>query len=95
MSVSCYKCNSELSLMLGKDIGRSEECPKCLTSLRCCFMCSFYDKSSYNECREPTADRIVDKEKANFCDYFKFGNKDSCASNKDDALSAANALFKN
>jgi hypothetical protein len=58
-------------------------------------MCQFYDTSSYNECREPTADRIIEKEKANFCDFFKLGegtgfNNDKIIS----ALSAADALFK-
>ncbi len=57
-------------------------------------MCIFYDKHSYNECREPTAERLVDKEKANFCDFYKFGNQNEQSQAKDDALAAANALFK-
>lgn len=91
----CYKCSGDLQLAAGSDIGRSEECPSCFANLRCCKMCEFYDTSSYNECREPVAERIVEKEKANFCDYFKL-----CASNKKQAdtkqaaLDAANALFK-
>lgn len=94
MSVNCYKCNKELDLALGKDVGRSEECPGCFASLRVCKMCEFYDTSSYNECREPTAERIVDKEKANFCDHFKVGVASKASEKKDSALAAANALFK-
>jgi hypothetical protein len=30
----------------------------------------FYDPHAYNECREVSAERIIDKERANFCDYF-------------------------
>lgn len=76
-------------------IGRSEECPECFCDLRCCKMCSFYDTHAYNECREPVAQRIVDKEKANFCDYFKLGSSGAdSASTKKNALEAANALFK-
>lgn len=58
-------------------------------------MCQFYDISCYNECREPTADRITDKEKANFCDFFKLGDgTDSNLEKQKSALSAADALFK-
>tara|TARA_Y100000768_G_C23908713_1_gene648852 strand:+ start:936 stop:1172 length:237 start_codon:yes stop_codon:yes gene_type:complete len=76
------------------DVARTEECEKCYTDLRCCKMCSFYDKSAYNECREPTADRIVEKEKANFCDFFKLGAKNGQENPKVDLLAQANALFK-
>lgn len=92
---NCYKCNKELALTAGTDIGRSEECPSCFANLRCCKMCEFYDTSAYNECREPVAERIVEKEKANFCDYFKLSSSQSSASDtKQAALDAANALFK-
>ena len=33
--------------------------------------CAFYSETSYNECKESQADRVLDKEKANYCDYFK------------------------
>ncbi len=57
-------------------------------------MCSFYDKNSYNECKEPIADRITDKEKSNYCDYFKLNDGVGVKDKKDDLLAAANALFK-
>ncbi|RZF23309.1 hypothetical protein DAY19_05460 [Halobacteriovorax vibrionivorans] len=71
-----------------------EECPYCYASLHCCKMCKFYDKSAYNECRESSADRIVEKEKANFCDYFILKGGSDNGDGKDDLLAAANALFK-
>ena len=33
-------------------------------------MCEFYDPSVANACREPVADAVGDKERANFCGYF-------------------------
>lgn len=58
-------------------------------------MCQFYDPKSYNECRESNADRITDKEKANFCDYFKLGSGAADAEKQRlDALAKAAALFK-
>lgn len=50
--------------------GRGDVCPNCRRDLKCCKQCKFYDLSSYNECREILAERIVDKERSNFCDYF-------------------------
>lgn len=95
MGVKCYKCHKELDLLAGKDIHRSESCNSCFASLRCCQMCSFYDTKAYNDCREPTAERIVDKEKANFCDFFKLSDKENNAEEaKNNVLSAAEALFK-
>lgn len=95
MSLRCYHCAKEIPFAEDQDIGRSEDCPSCNTSLRCCRMCKFYDKSAYNECREPMADRVLDKEKANFCDFFKAGNAGhGGGSEKEDLLSKADALFK-
>lgn len=91
---TCYKCGHEIKLEIHQKIQRSDECPKCYTDLRCCMMCNFYDKNSYNECREPTADRIVDKEKKNFCDFFSFGNKAEINKKVEDAKALAESLFK-
>ncbi len=58
-------------------------------------MCLFYDRTAYNECRESQAERVVDKEKANFCSYFKIAAKNQVLnSDKNEVLSAAEALFK-
>lgn len=94
MSINCYKCNTETGLELHQSISRNEECPKCSADLRCCKMCEFYDPKAYNECKEPTADRILEKEKANFCDHFRLGSIDSSSNAKDDVMAQANALFK-
>ena len=47
------------SLMILK---RQEECPHCGRGIRNCMMCDHYDGQSYNECGEPVAQRIVDKD---------------------------------
>jgi hypothetical protein len=64
----CAFCRKELDP--GERIGRADVCPHCGRDLRCCKQCHFYDSHAYNECREVSADRVVDKERANFCDYF-------------------------
>jgi hypothetical protein len=42
------------------------------SDLHCCLNCSFYDIGTYNDCREPQAERVLDKSRSNFCDFFKF-----------------------
>ncbi len=92
---NCYKCNTTITLSTHQKITRSDECPNCYTDLRCCKMCSFHDTNSYNECREPSADRITEKEKKNFCDYFDFTtNKSNKEDEKTDLLAKASSLFK-
>jgi len=66
--VSCRACAAELDFE--DPIGRSQRCPKCGSDLRCCLNCRHYDTSSYNDCAEPSAERVLEKDRANFCDYF-------------------------
>lgn len=95
MSLVCYKCGKSLSDTFKIMVSRSDICPHCRSDIRACKMCQFYDVKAYNECRESSADRVVEKEKANFCDYFKIG---SAANDGDkarqDAIAKAAALFK-
>jgi hypothetical protein len=94
--LKCYKCECDIKVDNNINIHRSETCEKCYTDIRVCKMCTFHDVSSYNECREPSANRITDKEKANFCDFFRVsGGQSSEKDAKQKALDAANALFGN
>ncbi|MCP4666428.1 MAG: hypothetical protein GY849_08670, partial [Deltaproteobacteria bacterium] len=63
--------------------------------LRCCRQCKFFDYHAYNECREVSAERIVDKERSNFCDYFvPRGSAQKNVNMAQDAKMALEALFK-
>lgn len=66
--MNCFFC-SETVPIEGK-VSRQDTCPHCNRDLRCCKQCHFYDPAAYNECREVSAERIMDKERANFCDYY-------------------------
>jgi hypothetical protein len=92
--VACYKCEKNLTLSASQKITRHEECEYCFASLRCCKMCHFYDISSYNDCKEPMANRIIEKEKANFCDYYKLKGLGEASASKEALTNAAHALFK-
>ncbi len=92
-SGTCWSCAQPLSYL---EYGRGDRCQKCGRDTRVCKGCVHYDRSAYNECREPQADRVVDKERSNFCDYFRpksggaQGGEDPVAK----AKAAAEALFK-
>jgi len=68
----CFSCQKELNVE--GQIGRRDECPSCGADLHCCRNCEFYDPQAYNECREPVADRVKEKDRSNFCDWFKLGD---------------------
>jgi hypothetical protein len=94
--IVCYACKRTLERNGGEKIHKNEECSYCYADLHCCRMCEFYDPKAYNQCREPNAERIVEKEKANYCDYFILkGGEGNQGSQKDDLFSAADSLFKN
>ncbi|MDO8527137.1 MAG: hypothetical protein Q7T03_05545 [Deltaproteobacteria bacterium] len=66
----CAFCQKEVSL--SGTVGRRDVCPHCDADLHCCFQCHFYNPDVHHECTEPQADYVSEKEKANFCDYFRF-----------------------
>lgn len=67
----CVFCGFEIDETLG--IGRRAECINCENDLHCCLQCIFYDPAYANECREPQAESVREKDRSNFCDYFEFG----------------------
>jgi hypothetical protein len=64
----CFHCGRRIELT--ERISFRAVCPECDCSLHVCFNCDFYDPAFHNQCREPQAERVVDKERANFCEYF-------------------------
>jgi hypothetical protein len=91
----CQACGKELQIE--RKVGRSETCPSCGADLHVCLNCSFYSPGAYNDCREPQAERVVDKKRSNFCDFFTFVDGPArlkSASGKDDARTRLDSLFK-
>ncbi len=91
-SGNCWHCGNELGPL---DYGREATCGKCGRDTRVCKNCIFYERGAQNDCREPQAERVVDKERGNFCDYFKPKSGGGSGAPTRDALkAAADALFK-
>ncbi len=68
--LACWKCGASLAA-LTLPLRRLEECPKCRAELHVCRMCADYDTHIAKHCREPTAEEVRDKTRANFCDFFE------------------------
>jgi hypothetical protein len=64
----CHRCATDIATV--ERVGRLDTCLKCGAYLHCCLNCRFYDPGSHNDCRETQAERQVDKEAGNFCEYF-------------------------
>lgn len=94
MEIQCFHCLKVISLA-ATDVGRREECSHCRSDVHVCKNCEFYDAQVYNECRETQADVCREKERANFCDFFrpKSGSR-SIVDEKTKMMAAAEALFK-
>lgn len=95
--MKCHRCGEAIDIEAGQKVAKSEECPQCYADVRCCKMCVFYDTTVANSCREPSAQRVFDKEKSNFCDFFRLGGGPSgpgARDSKDEILAKAESLFK-
>lgn len=66
----CWKCGADLKDVL-QPFGRRAECPTCQAELHACRMCRHYDTAKAKHCREPVAEPVNDKARANFCDWFQ------------------------
>jgi len=86
----CHACTKELAL--GREIGRRDECPYCHADLACCLNCKFHDRSAPKQCREPIAELVREKDKANYCDFFQFKETTAGAPVKDGETASRKAL---
>ena len=93
-NLTCWKCGSNLP-DVPLPVGRGEECPKCVSSVRVCRMCRFYDPDASNDCRETMSDVVSDKEAANTCDYFspRTAKQERDEGEAEEAKSRLNAVF--
>lgn len=97
MSYSCHNCGKSLDLESATSTGRRDECPHCDADLHVCLNCRYFDESVYNQCKEPQAERVLDKGRSNFCDYFEFSTRhggESKSLSKEDQRKALDSLFK-
>ena len=99
MPYYCWSCGNEqiFEVKVGVKVGRQDGCPHCTADLHVCKNCALYEPNLHNQCREPEAAFIRDREKANFCMHFDMRD-DEQAPGEDDSVAKAkaklDALFK-
>jgi hypothetical protein len=71
-AVMCWYCGSPVT---SEVTGRSLRCRECGKDLRVCENCRFLLPGSRSGCSEANADPVLDKERANFCDWFSLDPK--------------------
>ena len=67
--LTCWKCGASLAAV-PVPFARVAECAQCRADLHVCWMCEFFDPGVRRGCREPVAEEVSDRERANFCGYF-------------------------
>ena len=88
----CAHCRKEIS---ETRIHIRDECPACGRDLHICLNCEFYDRNAYRQCRETIKEPVQDKEKANFCDFFRASEIGLAqAGEKSDAFKKLDDLFQ-
>ncbi len=95
--MKCHKCGYEFTIEPGRKIFRQDTCPECEAYLRCCLNCQLYDPVAWKECHEPQAERVNDKEMANFCEYFTPADDNNVSGTRraGDARKKLDDMFKN
>ena len=90
--MECYRCGTPFD---GDRVPVRGVCARCSAFLHCCRNCHFYAPGVANDCREPQAERVADKEEGNFCDWFRpAGRERPAAASAGGARAALDALFR-
>jgi hypothetical protein len=93
--MDCFSCHRALGLRTGERVGFRDACV-CGADLHVCRNCAHHDAAAYNECRESSAERVGDRERANRCDYFapREGSAPAAGSGGAGSKAALENLFK-
>lgn len=89
--IACYRCGASLRA-LSLPLSRRDQCPECTADLHVCKMCIHFDATVPRQCREDGAEDVTEKERVNFCDWFKPSANAFDPQRRDDADAARNAL---
>jgi len=69
---NCYNCGAQLE---PRKPVRTDVCSSCGRDVKVCLNCTFYDAGAENTCREPQAEWVKEKDRSNFCEYFRFSQR--------------------
>ena len=87
--MQCYKCQ----LKIKEKITFRSVCAQCYSDLHVCINCQSYAPGKPNDCKISEIDKVVDKEKNNFCEYFVYQDQRPPLKNTS-KIQVAKKLFK-
>ena len=90
-SIACYRCGESLAAF-SLPLSRQDQCPACSADLHVCKMCVHFDRHVPRQCREDGAEDVTEKERTNFCDWFKPSETAFDPARKSEADAAQDAL---
>lgn len=92
--MTCFHCGRAIAV--NERVGFRDRCPGCDRPQHACLNCAHHDPAYHNQCRETQADLVADKDRANFCEYFRprAAAPARAVSKADDARARLDALFK-
>ncbi|TVR68092.1 MAG: hypothetical protein EA427_11330 [Spirochaetaceae bacterium] len=61
--------------------------------MRCCRNCVFYLPGAHWDCRETVPEQVMDKERSNFCEYFRLNQSSGGAGAPSDKGRSARNVF--
>ncbi len=64
---TCFECGAPLP----SRIFRNTLCESCGADAKVCLNCDFYDVGAQWQCRETISEPVREKNRANFCDFFR------------------------
>jgi len=90
--MKCAFCHKTVA---GSKVYIRDQCPACGNDLHICINCEFYDANAYRQCRESISEPVPDKERANYCDFFRSAKNGVAAdASENDAIKKLHDLFK-
>jgi hypothetical protein len=92
----CFGCDAPIELASGARVEFRAVCDTCGADLHVCRNCRHHDVTAYNECRESSAERVSERERANRCEYFRPSDSGARTptSTADAARAKLDSLFK-
>jgi hypothetical protein len=90
--MTCAFCSKEIT---ETKIHIRDECPAWGRDLHICLNCEFYDVNAYRQCRETIREPVQNKDKANYCDFFRASKSGSIqAGSENETMKKLSDLFK-
>jgi len=88
----CWFCGNDIE----GSVYRNTTCDNCGKDVKVCMNCKFYEPGAHWDCRETISEPVREKERANFCDYFVYVNRQpgtGSTSKQERARDSFNSLF--